>query len=112
MLHRPIRPFDFPFMFEVGNVPPTPYALPVDPETARPSLEDQAQVTVDALCAAAEKRAQQFGHRLGDWEDVGEEGYVARRAACSVCGALAYVRIEDGLYGVAGEAISQQCAGS
>jgi hypothetical protein len=61
------------------------------------------------LCALAEERAQSLGHTLGPWKDPSQTT-AARHATCSVCGRVVYVRIEDGLLGVAGEAWSERCA--
>lgn len=66
---------------------------------------------VEQLCAAAESRALDLGHRLGEWEDVTEGQALARRARCVRCDQVAYVRFEEGLLGMAGEASSLRCPG-
>ena len=80
--------------------------------TASVSMDDQSGLTIDDLCAAAETRARSLGHALDAWEDVGGEQYLARATTCSACGEAAYVRIEEGMHGIAGGACSQPCPGS
>jgi hypothetical protein len=65
---------------------------------------------IEDLCAAAEDRARDLGHRLGAWEDRSDELAIARRASCSVCGNVAYVRIEPNLLGGAGAALTERCS--
>jgi hypothetical protein len=57
------------------------------------------------LCEVAGSVASARGHRLGDWtsEDAG------RRAECRCCGLVAYVRVEGGLSGMIGRALSEPC---
>lgn len=71
---------------------------------------DKGDPGIDELCAAAGERARSLGHRLGDWEDRTNELAIARRAWCSVCGSVAYVRIEPNLYGGAGAALTERCS--
>jgi hypothetical protein len=61
------------------------------------------------LCELAEERAQSLGHSLGPWTDPDQTKTESRHATCSVCGRVVYVRVEDGLRGVAGEAWSERC---
>ena len=68
-------------------------------------------VGIEAACAAAEERARRLGHALGPWSDESDESAVARRATCTICGAVVYVRVEDGLAGAAGKACSEPCPG-
>jgi hypothetical protein len=75
------------------------------------SLGKDSRIEIDDLCAAAEKRARGLGHWLGAWEDRSEGSVTARQARCSTCAAVAYVRIEDGLLGSAGEACTERCPG-
>lgn len=65
---------------------------------------------IDDLCGAAEERARNLGHRLGGWEDRSDELAAERRASCSICGKVAYVRIEPGLVGASGTALTEPCA--
>jgi hypothetical protein len=71
-----------------------------------------AVLLVDELCSAARSRAHALGHRLGAWEDATEDEAVARRSRCRHCGSVAYVRLEDSLLGMAGDAVAQSCPGS
>lgn len=66
---------------------------------------------VEELCSAARSRAKALGHRLGDWEDATEGRAVARRARCRRCDRVAYIRLEDDLLGMAGEAFAGSCPG-
>jgi hypothetical protein len=70
----------------------------------RTSAED-----LDALCATASAAARARGHELGEWEARPVEEQVARRAVCRGCGAVAYVRAEAGLQGLAGAALTEAC---
>jgi hypothetical protein len=74
--------------------------------TSSPRNDD---LGIDELCAAAEDRARGLGHRLGSWEDRSDELATARRATCSICGSVAYVRIEPNLFGGAGAALTERC---
>jgi hypothetical protein len=65
---------------------------------------------IDELCAAAEERARSLGHHLGSWEDRSDELATARRAACSICGSVAYIRIEPNLFGGSGAALTDRCS--
>jgi hypothetical protein len=70
--------------------------------------DDVSDIT--RLCALAEERARSLGHTLGPWKDPDQTTTASRHARCSVCGRVVYVRVEDGLLGVAGEAWSERCA--
>jgi hypothetical protein len=105
-----VRRVHFVIVAEVGDAAAW-HRIQIDPAAASLTLPEQGPVTVETLCAAAEVRAQELGHRLGTWEDVSEAGHVARLAACAVCGEIAYARVEGDLHGVAGGAISKRCSG-
>jgi hypothetical protein len=66
-------------------------------------------LVIDDLCAAGERRAQAFGHRLGRWEENGDLMAVARSARCTICGRVVYVRVEGDIGGAAGDALHQRC---
>jgi hypothetical protein len=74
-----------------------------------PSNDDRAS-QIDELCALVEDRARSLGHRLDQWQDAGEGMTTSRRTMCTVCGRVAYVRIEGGLLGAAGPACSEDCS--
>ena len=67
-------------------------------------------MAVDELCALVEERTRLLGHRLEEWQIVDDGGAIARRARCSICGRVAYVRSERGLLGAAGPAYAEPCA--
>jgi hypothetical protein len=69
-------------------------------------------MAVDELCALVEERARLLGHRLEEWQIADDGGAIARRARCSICGQVAYVRTERGLLGTAGPAFVEPCAGA
>jgi hypothetical protein len=64
------------------------------------------------LCALASSRAEERGHDLAGWVDATEDGAVARRAACRRCGRVVYVRVEDAMQGMAGDALTEPCSGN
>jgi hypothetical protein len=66
---------------------------------------------LDALCRVAVSRAAGLGHELASWEAPAGEESVARASVCGRCGRTAYVRVEGGLKGMAGEALTTACAG-
>jgi hypothetical protein len=57
------------------------------------------------LCDVAAAAARQRGHQLGDWESDG----LGRRAVCTRCHSVAYVRSQDGLLGMIGRALTEFC---
>jgi hypothetical protein len=63
---------------------------------------------LDELCRIAAEAARRRGHELGDWAEP--EGGSARQAACASCGRVAYVRVGEGMTGLAGDALFEQCA--
>lgn len=79
---------------------------------SRPAGGGGGSVEIEGACAVAEERARGLGHPLGPWCDESDGSAVARRAACTICGAVVYVRVEDGLAGAAGGACSEPCPGS
>jgi len=60
--------------------------------------------------ASAERRAERLGHVVGPWVAVDGEPS-ARTARCTICGAVAYLRSEGGLVGVAGALCTEACDG-
>jgi hypothetical protein len=66
-------------------------------------------IDIGRLCALAEERTRSLGHTLGPWTDPGQAVTASRHATCSNCGRVVYVRVEDGLLGIAGEACSERC---
>jgi hypothetical protein len=53
----------------------------------------------------ADATASNRGHRLGKWVPNG----AGLRAQCGRCGSTAYVRVENGMAGLAGRALSEPC---
>jgi hypothetical protein len=66
--------------------------------------------TIDDLCALVEARARSLGHRLEPWQDPDEGATAARLTRCTICGRVAYVRIERGMLGAAGAAYVEACS--
>jgi hypothetical protein len=64
---------------------------------------------LDSLCRLATSRAERLGHRLAAWETPEGEETIGRSAVCGRCGSTAYVRVEGGLKGMAGEALTAAC---
>jgi hypothetical protein len=65
---------------------------------------------LEALCRLAGSRAEALGHELVSWEIPSGEEAIARASACLRCGRTVYVRIEGGLKGMAGDALTTACA--
>ena len=63
------------------------------------------------LSSLASSRAEARGHDLGRWVDATEDGAAARQAACRRCGRVVYVRVEDAMQGMAGDALTELCSG-
>ena len=64
---------------------------------------------LDALCRLATSRAAGLGHELAAWETPAGEETVGRATICGRCGRTAYVRVEGGLKGMAGDALTAPC---
>lgn len=64
------------------------------------------------LCELAHERAVALGHDLSAWEPPPGEEEIAMRARCRRCGRTVYVRIEKGLEGIAGRAVTERCDGA
>jgi hypothetical protein len=60
----------------------------------------------------AEARARRLGHAPGCWDKQGDDGAEGWRTTCERCGAVAYVRYERGLLGLAGALCTQNCSTS
>lgn len=54
-------------------------------------------------------KATNLGHLVGGWELTVEDGGSGWRAICSRCGAVGYIRQEQGLLGVAGRLTLDPC---
>jgi hypothetical protein len=72
--------------------------------------ESSGTAALLAFQGAAEHRAAKLGHDVGPWVAVEGEP-AARTARCTACGAVAYLRTEGGLVGVAGALCSVPCGG-
>jgi hypothetical protein len=66
-------------------------------------------VALRDLCALASAAAMKHGHELDDWATPPGGDTIARRAECRRCGRVVYVRVEDGLQGMAGAALRERC---
>jgi hypothetical protein len=64
---------------------------------------------LDELCLLAVTAAGRKGHDVRDWTDDPAAGASARRATCHRCGLPLYVRLEEGMTGIAGAALAQPC---
>jgi hypothetical protein len=64
---------------------------------------------LEELCRLASSRAEGLGHALSVWEIPTGEDTVGRSSVCGRCGRTAYVRIEGGLKGMAGDALTSAC---
>jgi hypothetical protein len=64
---------------------------------------------LDELCRLAMAAAEGRGHDIREWVDERDDGALAKRARCDRCGKPIYVRIEDGMTGMAGGALTQSC---
>jgi len=69
-----------------------------------------AGVDLQGMSEIAEEKARAQGHELGPWEAPAGEEEIARRAVCSRCGRVAYVRFETGMAGSAGDALTESCS--
>jgi hypothetical protein len=70
-------------------------------------MDDRA--TLGELCALASAAAKARGHELDDWIDPAGDDTTARRATCRRCGRVVYIRVEDGMQGMAGPALREPC---
>ena len=64
---------------------------------------------IEHVCEMAAEAAQARGHDLGVWKRAPGEQAIARTAACRRCGRIAYVRLESGLAGAGGDALTEPC---
>jgi hypothetical protein len=64
---------------------------------------------LDELCRLAASRAKGLGHELAAWETPAGEETIGRASVCGRCGRSVYVRIEGGLKGMAGDALTSAC---
>jgi hypothetical protein len=67
-----------------------------------------ADPDLDELCRIAAEASRGRGHELGDWTDDAAGGS-ARHARCATCGRIAYVRVGEGMTGLAGDALRERC---
>jgi hypothetical protein len=67
------------------------------------------RAALQELCAVAAAAAEQRGHELDDWIAPSDGDTIARRATCQRCGRVAYVRVENGIRGMAGAALREPC---
>jgi hypothetical protein len=70
---------------------------------------DNSEAEVEGLKELAEARARALGHAPGRWHQKDDDGAVGWRTMCDRCGAVAYVRYERGLLGLAGALSTSVC---
>jgi hypothetical protein len=63
---------------------------------------------LDELVRLAAAAAARKGHDVGDWT-TDPPGADARRGTCSRCGRTLYVRVGEGMTGMAGAALAERC---
>lgn len=69
-----------------------------------------AEPDVVQLQELAVARAERLGHVVGPWRPVDERDSQSWVANCEQCGAVAYVRREHGLLGIAGALCTDPCS--
>jgi hypothetical protein len=72
-------------------------------------VSSQADPRLHELCDLAAAAAERKGHDLGEWEDDRASDVHARRTTCRRCGRAVYVRLGDGMTGMAGAALTERC---
>ena len=76
-------------------------------QVTRPQTGDRA---LARLADLGFERAGRLGHALVSWEAPPHEEGTALRSYCTRCRRTVYVRAEDGLEGLAGNALRERCS--
>ena len=73
-------------------------------------MADAARDDTAGLRALASQTAGARGHELAEWTTEAADSAVAGTAFCRRCGLPAHIRIEGGLKGLAGPALTSPCS--